>query len=150
VRLPSPLVVSQAVREKAPPGALVPELVRDTLLVQRAAGVAFAAAWPRAIDEAAGQDAEASEWLTVLDATREAWAAAYDGREAGRAERALLAVAVDPDREGIIEPAVDPKCCRQCAGPIPPERLVHAKPRRPVLYCSARCRRDASVARLAA
>lgn len=143
-------MVSQAVREKAPPGAIVPELVRDTLLVQRAAGVDFAAAWPRAIDHAAGQDAETSEWLTVLDATREAWAAAYEGREAGRAERALLAVAQDPDREAIVEPAVDPNVCQHCAQPIPPERLAHAKPRRPVLYCGARWRRDASLARLAA
>jgi len=128
---------------------VIPELVRLDLAAQRAAGVNFEAAWPQVVHQAVQTADEADEWLVVLHATRGAWAAAYEGREAKRAERSLLAVAVDPDREPLEGPATR-GLCQHCSRPIPAERLVHDKPRRPVRYCSPRCRRDASVARLAA
>jgi hypothetical protein len=62
------------------------EDVRRRLAADRAAGVPFDEAWPRAVAEAPGT------WTPALEATRDTWAAAYAGTATTSGERAAQAL----------------------------------------------------------
>lgn len=69
------------------------EQLVDLLAAARRAGVTFDAAWPPAVERAiAAAPDDAAVWRHVLDATQDAWAAAY-GRSStpGAAAAAALA-----------------------------------------------------------
>jgi hypothetical protein len=109
----------------------------DLLADARRSGQEFDAAWPCCVAEAVGGAAprERDDWRVALDETAPAWAAAYARRPATRAQRALLAVAADPDRVAL--PAHG--ACARCDAPLPSPR--HGQARK---WCSDRCRREAS------
>ena len=120
------------------PAEQVGQVLRDA----RSAGGAFDAAWlvavSRAVDSLSDTDRE--DWRAALNSTREAWGSAWDHRPATRAQRALALVADASDRMPIPEHE-----CAHCG-----DELADDKRRGPPrLYCSARCRRDAHIARAA-
>jgi len=125
------------------------EQLGQILADARRAGDPFELAWPAALTAAVRGSATSDRgaWLAALQATRGAWRAAWERRAPTRAQRALVAVAEDDER-APLEPGDDGTAfCARCDAPI------LAEPRRPgarATYCSLRCRRSASVARLAA
>lgn len=80
---------------------------------------------------------ELHAWTKALTGTREAWASAYVGQPARRRERALVAVAQDPDRVPLPLSGV----CVECDRPTPPQR------RRAARYCGDECRQAANYRR---
>jgi hypothetical protein len=117
-------------------------LGRD-LAAARRRGETFEDAWPAAVSRAtAGQRTdERQAWSAALAATRGAWEAAWDGRPATRALRAVHALAVDDEREPLPEFGE----CARCAAALPPPRNGQARK-----WCSDGCRRQASRVALAA
>jgi len=122
----------------------------EILVVQlagaRRKGAGFADAWPDALAAALAsvRDArECREWTTVLAEMVETWRAAFERRPAARRERALRAVADDPDREPLDDADGEPcgRRCEHCDAAIPDDR----DPR--TIYCSDRCRKNAHYAR---
>lgn len=111
------------------------ELRRD-LDDARRAGLAFEDAWPEGVKRAVtGQRAdEGAAWSAALAATRDAWASAWHGRAATRAQRAVHALAVDDERVAMPEHG---ECA--CGTALPPPR--HGPQRK---WCSDACRRAAS------
>ncbi len=111
----------------------------QSLMVARRHGVEFADAWEPAVARALAdvKGDELSEWLDAFEDTRTAWMAAWERRPATRPERALLAVAEDPEREAMAD-----RECPRCGAEIPPSR--GGKPRK---WCSERCRRAANYER---
>jgi len=126
------------------------ERIVDILAAERRTGTSFAVAWPAAVGQvladAVGVELEA--WRAALTETRPAWAAAWERRPATRAQRALAAVADDPERQALAAGEHAPAgYCARCDAPIlavPGQCGVRA------MYCGGPCRRAASVARLAA
>lgn len=119
------------------------EHLAHSLVLARDTGAEFAAAWPVALDAVLDGARDADDWRQALEATRAAWAAAWHGTATPRAVRALIAVARDPERVALDADEL-PEVCEHCEGPI---RLkAGARARR---YCSEKCRRDASVRRVA-
>lgn len=119
------------------------ETVREQLEALRAGGMAFDDAWGEALDQVVADP----DWAAALAATREGWWAAYERRVPRRAQRALHAVATDPDRESLPADVSGSSLadCAHCGATLPPQ---HSGRRR--LYCSGRCRRRAHVWRAAA
>lgn len=78
----------------------VPALLVEQLAAGRRAGATFEQAWPQALAAAlrAAKPAERPEWDRALHATVDSWAQAWLRGPASRLERALQAVAEDPDR----------------------------------------------------
>jgi len=109
----------------------------------RRRGETFEDAWPAAVSRAtAGQRRdEADAWSTALAATRDAWSTAWHREAATTAQRALHAVAVDPERVALPEHGE----CARCAAALPPPR--NGQPQK---WCSPACRRAASRVSLAA
>jgi hypothetical protein len=109
----------------------------------RRRGEAFEVAWPVATARAVhGQRAdEGAAWSTAFTATAAAWSAAWHREAATRPQRALLAVAQDPERVAMPEHGE----CARCAAALPPPRHGQAQK-----WCSAACRRAASRVALAA
>lgn len=110
------------------------EVLRYWLERFRRSGVPFDVAWreskPRALKSAA---AELEEWRAVLEETRGAWEAAYDGIPI-REPLSLL-------REGRCVPVSEvERACAHCGGGM------EGRPKLAV-YCSVRCRRDAAYRR---
>lgn len=128
----------------ARPGKLSPMTpatrLADLLADARCSGATFAGVWAPSVTRALAdaEPGEQGEWLGVLEATRDAWACAWERQPSSRVERALYAVAVDPDRVALPELA-----CQRCGAAIPPERDKRAK------WCGDRCRRAASDGRRA-
>jgi len=119
-----------------------PEQLVDLLAAERRNGTPFDDAWPaavaRSLADVAGVELEA--WRAALSETRPAWAASWERRPATGAQRALRAVAEDPDREAL--PAAYAGSCARCG------QTIAAKPRgAPATYCSSKCRRSAHVER---
>lgn len=77
-------------------------LVRVILAAGREAGFTFEEAWEVAAVTALGylSDRRADDWADVLDSTRAAWEAAYEGR---RSPRSVLPREVPPAK-GFMEP----------------------------------------------
>ena len=117
--------------------------VREDLAAARRHGKVFAEAWPAATARAvAGQRRDELEaWNAAFTATRGAWASAWHRVAATRPQRALLAVAVDPERVALPEHGE----CARCAAALPPPR--NGQPQK---WCSPACRRAASRVSLAA
>ncbi len=114
-----------------------PERLRLDLADARRAGLGFEDAWAAGVAAAVhGQRPdEGAAWSTALAATRDAWEAAWDGRAATTAQRAVHALAVDDERVALAEFGE----CGRCDAPLPPPR--HGPQRR---WCSDACRRAAS------
>ena len=114
------------------------ESLGQSLLVARRHGLGFSDAWEPAVARALAdvEPDEIADWLAAFNATRGAWASAWERRAASRAERALLAVADDPDREALPD-----RACQRCAEEIPADRDKRAK------WCSEKCRRQAAYER---
>jgi hypothetical protein len=112
-----------------------PERLRLDLAAARRRGEAFAQAWPAATARAVhGQRADEAEvWRASFTATAAAWAAAWHGRAATRAQRAVHALA-DDERVAMPEHG---ECA--CGTALPPPR--HGPGRK---WCSDACRRAAS------
>ena len=111
----------------------------QSLMVARRHGVDFADAWEPAVARALA-DAEPDEiagWMEAFEATRGAWAAAWERRAPTRAERALQAVAFDDERVAMAD-----RECPRCGAAIPPSR--GGAPRK---WCSEKCRRLANYER---
>jgi hypothetical protein len=127
-------------RRVTSPAARLVELLADA----RRAGEPFAVAWPAALQRALAGADDADAWCEALQATSEAWAAAWERRPTSRAQRALMAVADDPDRVMLDddEPA---EVCPECDAPL--RRRGRG---RIAIYCGPACRRSASAARVAA
>jgi len=70
------------------------------LAAARAGGAAFDAAWTAAVESvlAGVSHAARASWRDALDATAQRWESAWHRRSPTRAELALVAVAVDPER----------------------------------------------------
>jgi len=116
--------------------------IGQLLAAARRAGEPFSSAWPAAVARALAsvQGDEREQWAGALRATGPAWQAAWERRPATSALRALALVADGSDRVSIPEHA-----CAHCG-----DELADDKRRGPPrLYCSARCRRDAHIARAA-
>lgn len=74
------------------------------LAAARRRGKSFEVAWPDALAAALAAvhgNAERAEWAAVLGGMVEVWRGAFERRPAGRRQRALAAVAADPDREPL-------------------------------------------------
>ncbi len=111
----------------------------DQLADARRDGVPFAEAWPDALAAALASvqsNTERGEWASVLGGMVGVWRDAFQRRPVSSHERALSLLADSSDRE----PSPG-RSCEHCDGPIPDER----DPR--MIYCSDRCRRDASYMR---
>lgn len=106
------------------------------LAAARRRGEAFAQAWPAAVARAGGgqRTDERQAWSAAFTATAAAWEDAWHRRAATRAQRAILAVATDPDRVALPEHG---ECA--CGTALAPPR--HGPPRK---WCSDGCRRAAS------
>lgn len=109
--------------------------MRLELAEKRNAGAPFDTAWQEAL-QAAVRGRERTAWLEALDATAAVWMRAYERLEPTRAERAIHAAAVDPDRERI--PGDGERLCELCFQPMPASRRSHAR------YCSHACQRAAN------
>lgn len=120
--------------------------LRAVLEDARRTGLDFAGVWPSAVTSAVAlieDPGEVADWVAVLAATRSSWEAAYAHDHAPPVELALVAIAEDPERcERIAEAGAG--FCAHCG-----EAMGQGK-RSTARYCCGRCRRDASVARLAA
>lgn len=116
-----------------------PEQLAELLTAARRAGEDFADAW-KLVDQAlAGAPrAERADWRAALEDTRSDWMAAWERRPATPAQRALVAVAVDPERVAL-DPRGRAEACEHCDKPLRPPARCGA----PAKYCSPRCRRDA-------
>ena len=120
-----------------------PERLADQLIAERRSGASFADAWERALGVAIDGAYEAGMWRSALEATRAEWEASWHRLERPRPVRALVAVRADPERVAL-DPDEQPEPCEHCGG------KVRSKPNgRSVLYCSGKCRRDASALRVA-
>lgn len=86
----------------------VAERLRQDLADARRRGETFESAWTLALKRAtAGQRRdERALWRAALADTREAWLAAWERRPASVPERALLAVALDDDRDALQPAAI--------------------------------------------
>lgn len=75
----------------------------DRLVAERRSGATFEEAWPAAVGKAlAGvSGVELNAWQGALSGTRLAWEASFNRWPQRRVERALVAVAVDPEREPL-------------------------------------------------
>jgi hypothetical protein len=76
----------------------------DQLAAARRRGESFGEAWPSALSAAltvVPAKWERNEWAHVLSGMTSTWAEAYLRVPAGKGERALAAVAQDPDREPL-------------------------------------------------
>jgi hypothetical protein len=103
--------------------------LRDALLAARRDGVAFDAAWRRAMNGRNG------EWRNALDATRDGWERAYRDEPATGAELALIAVGTSHWGHRY---AIDgPRHCGFCDSPFAAENEAQR-------YCSASCKRAAA------
>jgi hypothetical protein len=113
-----------------------PEYLFNALRNARIYGVAFDAAWPAAIADAAGIADESDEWEAAFWETRGAWEAAFTGASPTRPEEALRTVGA------ALEVVEDRARCRcvHCNGWIPVDRDPEQGRAE---YCSDRCRRDA-------
>jgi hypothetical protein len=116
----------------------------DQLADARRSGESFETAWPDALAAALGAarfQRERYEWANVLADTIGAWRSAFERRAASAPDRALRALAEDPDRVACG----DQRACAHCVGEIPAGRDPRA------VYCSSRCRHKAHyLARVAA
>jgi hypothetical protein len=89
---------------------------------------------------AAPNEWERNEWATVLTGEMvETWRGAFERRPASGPERALRAVADDPERVPV--PERTERACEHCSGPIPDDRDPRTR------YCCDRCRKTAHYAR---
>jgi hypothetical protein len=118
-------------------GVLPPELLVGLLADARRRGEPFASTWPDAVAIVATDPA----WRDALNATRRAWERAYDRVPATAAERAVSLLIEDADLVPVVE--IRDGCCDHCGTELPERRD------RRTIYCSARCRRQAHVARQA-
>jgi predicted nucleic acid-binding Zn ribbon protein len=115
-----------------------PAILRERLAAARRIGVGFDEAWPAALAAAVSTARwEREEWIDALLGTIEAWRAAWEQRDASRAERSLL-VLVTPGGTPLPE-----RACEHCGKQIPTERGRHRQAR----FCSDRCRRRATYLR---
>lgn len=132
----------------------VAERLGQDLADARRRGEPFEAAWPEAVKRAtAGQRTDDRQaWASAFTATRDAWASAWERRPATRAQRAVLAVATDPDREALPErrvPAVRRRAPTATAGtvetvvqrPVPASRPPRRRPPARRLTSRRSCRR---------
>jgi len=113
----------------------------EQLAAARHEGEGFADAWPDALAAALAVvpvKSERREWAAVLGGMVGTWRDAFDRVPAHRHERALSLLADSSDREPML--AVRDEC-QHCNGPI-----AEGKDRR-AIFCSDRCRRNASYAR---
>lgn len=120
--------------------------LRAVLEDARRAQLDFGDVWPSAVAGAVAtvdDPGERAQWSAVLEDTRGSWATAYAGDPAPPVELALVLIAQDPERCEPVAVAAGGGCAH-CGGPIGEHKRRNAR------YCSGRCRRDASVARLAA
>jgi hypothetical protein len=110
--------------------------LRLDLDAARRGGLPFEDAWAGATARAVhGQRADEAEvWRTAFTATVAAWEAAWHREAATTAQRALHAVAQDPERAAMPEHG---EC--SCGTALPPSR--HGPQRK---WCSDGCRRAAS------
>jgi hypothetical protein len=97
----------------------VAERLGQDLAAARRRGEPFESAWPVAVEHAlVGQRGdERAQWRAALADTRPAWLAAFERRPATRAQRAVLALAPDPD-------AMPAQCRRDAARPPIRERIA--------------------------
>ncbi len=104
----------------------------EQLAAARREGVTFERAWPDALAAAltvVQTKWERSEWANVLGGMVEVWRDAFERVPASRHERALAAVAQDPDRQPMPD-----RPCERCGEEIPPDRGPLA------IYCSGDCK----------
>ena len=115
----------------------------------RSAGSAFEVAWPSAVAAAVAglSDSEREDWGAALNSTRDDWELAWERRSPARAQRALLAVAVDGERVALEPGDNGLAYCARCDAPIA-TASGQCGPR--ATYCGATCRKLASASRLAA
>lgn len=108
----------------------------DRLVAERRSGATFDEAWPAAVAIALGgvSGLELDEWQAALSGTRLAWQASYCRWPQRRVERALVAVAEDPERE----PVVGDSDCPVCGEPVSPGRRGRRR-----TYCGPVCQRAA-------
>jgi hypothetical protein len=112
-----------------------PAVLRDQLATARRAGAGFDEAWSTALAVAVNASRwEREEWREVLSGMVETWRAAWERRDATRAERAVLMLTTSGGTPLPERP------CEHCGEEIPPDRGVHSVPAR---FCSDRCRRRA-------
>lgn len=114
------------------PTVTPPEVLLVKLAAHRVREDDFADAWPRAVGVALGGltgDA-ATNWSIVLDSTRPAWEAAFEGRSARRREQAVSLLGQDCD---VVDR--DARYCAECHAPIPAARTGNAR------FCCDPCRR---------
>ena len=97
----------------------------------RRAGLGFDEAWEAATVEALAVSCDSADWSVVLGTTRASWEAAYRGKPATAAERAVGLLGWDVE---LIERTDK---CRRCGELIAPERARRGRTR----YCSTSCRR---------
>jgi hypothetical protein len=118
-----------------PPEPHPAEYLRCGLAYYRQQGLSFDDAWWEVLARSLNMP-EREVWVSVFEATRDAWERAYNHEPDG-ASRALNALAYG--RALTANPKGRP--CKHCDEPIPPGR------RRRALYCSDRCRRQATYER---
>lgn len=125
----------------------LPEQLAQLLAQARADREEFHNAWALAVEQVLEGEsgAEREDWRAALNATRDAWGAAWDRRPATRHQRGLVAVANDPERVAL-DPDELAAVCDHCDTPLRAAR----GPGAPARYCGARCRRDASAVRVSA
>jgi len=121
------------------PTVLPPERLVAILADARGRGEPFERTWPPAVVAATTGHAENVAWVAALNATREAWQRAFDGKPATRRERAITLMAEDAELVGP-RPAVD-RACDRCGGEIPEGRHRNAR------YCSPDCKRATNYGR---
>jgi hypothetical protein len=116
--------------------------LRTKLDTARAQGEPFAACWPAAVTVALAEVSgrERQEWRWCLERTRSTWERCFLRLPAAPAELALQLIAFDRDE------ALPDMWCEHCSGKLVQPTVPSG--RMPV-YCSERCRKDASVARAA-
>jgi hypothetical protein len=107
-----------------------PAVLRERLVTARAGGAGFDDAWPVALVAAVNAAQwESEEWREVLSCMVETWRAAWERRDATRAECAVLEL-VKPG--GIPLPE---RACEGCGQEISANRNRNAR------FCSDVCRR---------
>jgi hypothetical protein len=113
-----------------------PEVLRERLATARRDGVSFDEAWPVALAAAVNAAQwEREEWRDILSRMVKTWCAAWERRDASRAEQAVLAL-VMPGGTPLPE-----RACENCGVEMPVDRHRTAR------FCSDPCRRHATYLR---
>lgn len=118
------------------------QVLREQLASARRRGGAFESAWPAALGAALAAVStpwDRREWSIVFGETVEAWRSAWERRPASRCERALQAVADDPERVPVSETVE--RVCEHCGVEIPHSAKRSAR------FCCDRHRKNAHYAR---